>query len=54
MYCRRQRIDQHPRALARQHQVVLGLGMLDVEFILEAEQPPPSTETRTWRPSALL
>ena len=45
------RIDQHHGALARDHQIVLGLRPLDIEFVLEAEQPPPSTLTGadTWR-----
>src|SRR5215207_4481956 len=32
----RGRIDQHHRALARDHEVVLGLGVVDVELVLEA------------------
>src|SRR6185437_7564941 len=33
---RRGRIDQHDGRIALDHQIVLGLGVIDVEFVLEA------------------
>jgi hypothetical protein len=47
----RHRVDQHHGALARQHQVILGLGALDVELVLEARAAAAFDETRSIAPA---